>query len=116
VTRARWSIALALVALAVPLLCTVVVAGLAARPPAPNPPPVAAGAQSGCPLPREQMRYRHMAHLKAVRDRVVRDGDRSAQTQGISSCRNCHASREEFCDRCHDSGGIRIDCFECHAY
>lgn len=114
----RRSAGLALILMALPLLCAVV--GFAARPTAQTPWLEPARAQTTCILPREQMRYQHMTHLKALRDRVVRQGMRAeltgAQPQGISSCRNCHAQRERFCDRCHEQAGVSPDCFGCHAY
>jgi uncharacterized paraquat-inducible protein A len=100
--------------LAVPAFFAVV--GFAARPAAPTVWLEPARAQTTCLLPREQMRYQHMTHLKALRDRVVRAGDRSAQPQGLASCQGCHASRERFCDRCHDQAGVTLDCFGCHAW
>lgn len=75
-----------------------------------------ARAQTTCILPREQMRYQHMTHLKALRDRVVRDGQRGLQPQGLAACQGCHASRERFCDRCHEQAGVTLDCFGCHGY
>lgn len=114
----RGKILLALVLMAVPLLFVLV--GFAARPPAPTPWLQPARAHTTCILPREQMRYQHMTHLKALRDRVVRRGDRSAITglepQGLSGCRSCHEQREQFCDRCHEQAGVSPDCFGCHVY
>jgi hypothetical protein len=112
--RPRRIIRVAAVALAVPAFFAVV--GFAARPAAPTVWLEPARAQTTCLLPREQMRYQHMTHLKALRDRVVRAGDRSAQPQGLASCQGCHASRERFCDRCHDQAGVTLDCFGCHAW
>ena len=117
-SRARRTIVVALGLMAVPLLFAV--AGFAARPPAPSPWLAPARAQTTCILPREQMRYQHMTHLKSMRDRVVRQGDRRGiggeNPQGITGCRNCHAQREHFCDRCHEQAGVAPDCFGCHAY
>jgi len=110
----RRNIALALVALAVPLLFAMV--GFAARPRRPTPWLEAARVQSRCLLPRERMRYEHMVHLKALRDRVVRDGVRGGPPEGLSACQSCHARRAQFCDRCHAQAGVTPDCFACHAY
>ncbi len=110
----RRNLGLLLAALAVPLLVAVV--GFAARPSVPAPWLEPARAQTACILPREQMRYQHMSYLKALRDRVVREGIRSAQSQGISSCQGCHAHREQFCDRCHEQAGVTPDCFGCHVF
>lgn len=113
-SRTRRIVVLGLAALAVPLLLALV--GFAARPSQSSPWLAPARAGTRCVLPRAEMRYQHMTHLKAMRDRVVRSGDRSAQTQGISSCQGCHANREQFCDRCHEQAGVTPDCFGCHAY
>ena len=113
-SRSRRTIALVLAALAVPLLFAVV--GFAARSPLPSPWLEPARAGTTCVLPRAEMRYRHMTHLKALRDRVVRNRDRSGQLQGISACQGCHAHRDQFCDRCHQQVGVTPDCFGCHGY
>jgi hypothetical protein len=61
-----------------------------------------------------------MRHLKKLRDQVMREGRRDEITgvgaQGLGSCRGCHATRERFCDRCHDQASVRLDCFGCHVY
>jgi len=118
VSQRRRGVTFALALMTLPLLFALV--GFSTRlvaqtpwlePPRPN---------TTCILPREQMRYQHMIHLKALRDRVVRQGQRAdlagAQPQGMSSCRTCHAQRERFCDRCHEQAGVWPDCFGCHAY
>jgi hypothetical protein len=109
---------LVLALMGVPLLCALV--AFAARPAARTPWLAPARASTTCLLPRAQMRYQHMTHLKALRDRVVRQGLRAevtgVQPQGLSSCRNCHAQRELFCDRCHEQAGVSPDCFGCHVY
>jgi uncharacterized paraquat-inducible protein A len=112
--RSRRIIVLGVAALAVPLLLALV--GFAARSPLPAPWLEPARPGTTCVLPRADMRYQHMTHLKALRDRVVRTGDRSGQPQGITSCRGCHAHREQFCDRCHEQAGVTPDCFGCHSY
>jgi hypothetical protein len=113
-SRARRPIVVALAVLTVPLAFSL--AGFAARAPVPTPWLARARAQTTCILPREQMRQRHMAHLKSLRDRVVRQGDRSQGGQGLTACRGCHTQRAEFCDRCHAQAGVTPDCFGCHAY
>lgn len=112
--RSRRIILVAMGALAVPLLWALV--GFAARSPMPSPWLAPARAGTTCVLPRSEMRYQHRAHLKALRDRVVRDGDRSGQGRGLTSCRGCHSQREQFCDRCHAQAGVTPDCFGCHVY
>ncbi len=60
------------------------------------------------------MRYRHMDLLKQTREEVIRDGIRGEIT--LSGCRNCHTSRERFCNQCHEAAGLNLDCFGCHYY
>jgi hypothetical protein len=55
-----------------------------------------------------------MDYLKEIREEYVRYGIREAE--GITSCKNCHTSRERFCDRCHNIADLTIDCFGCHYY
>jgi hypothetical protein len=117
-TRHRRVIVVTLMLMAAPLLYALV--SFAARPtpqqpwleqPAPN---------TTCVLPKDSVRYNHMKHLKILRDQVMRDGHREQITgehdQGITSCRNCHAHRDLFCDKCHERASVRPDCFGCHAY
>lgn len=117
-SRPRGSIVLALAVMTLPMIFTLV--GFAARPSPSTPWLEPARARTTCILPREEMRYQHMTHLKALRDRVVRQGDRSAligaRPAGITSCKGCHAHREQFCDRCHQQAGVSPDCFACHPY
>lgn len=71
---------------------------------------------------REFMRSSHMNLLMAWRDDVVRRGERTVvaldgKTYAKSltqTCLGCHASRAEFCDRCHDYAGARAVCWDCH--
>ena len=60
------------------------------------------------------MRLHHMDLLKAIRDEALREG-RRGKVQ-LSTCRECHPSREKFCDRCHDAVSLKPDCFGCHYY
>ncbi len=62
----------------------------------------------------QYMRYQHWEYLIELREKVVRDGDRASG--GLHSCRECHQSRERFCDRCHDAVSLKPDCFDCHYY
>jgi hypothetical protein len=60
------------------------------------------------------MRFHHMDFLKEVRDEVLRNGVRGEI--GLDRCKDCHTSRERFCDRCHDKVNLTPDCFGCHYY
>ncbi len=117
-TGHRRAIVSSLVLMAMPLLYAVIV--FAARPEAKAPWLEPAALSTTCILPKANMRFEHMQHLKRLRDQVVREGKRmdlaGARPQGISSCRSCHAHREQFCDRCHLQASVRPDCFDCHAY
>ena len=62
----------------------------------------------------DEMRYRHMDKLKRMRDRVLREGDRTGPS--FEDCKTCHKSRERFCNRCHDRVNLTPDCFGCHDY
>lgn len=60
------------------------------------------------------MRYHHWELLRAVREEVVRYGERG--DVGLHKCMECHKSRERFCNRCHNAVSLYPDCFGCHYY
>jgi hypothetical protein len=60
------------------------------------------------------MRFHHWELLRGIREEVVRYGKRGEI--GINKCRECHTSRERFCDECHNAVTASPDCFECHYY
>ena len=63
------------------------------------------------------MRLHHWELLTHVRDEVMRDGQRGIiGVIGLNRCRECHTSRERFCNRCHNEVDLNIDCFGCHYY
>jgi len=62
----------------------------------------------------EYMRLQHWELLRHVREEVVRYGKRGEIN--LAKCRDCHTSRERFCNRCHDAASVLPDCFECHYY
>jgi hypothetical protein len=62
----------------------------------------------------EWMRYHHWELLRGLREEVVRTGNRSEIS--FDGCWNCHQSKVDFCDRCHDAAFVRPDCFGCHYY
>ena len=70
--------------------------------------------QRACVKDTEYMRFHHMDYLKEIREEYVRYGIREAK--GLSSCKGCHTNRERFCDRCHQTVDLNIDCFGCHYY
>lgn len=69
---------------------------------------------AGCVRETTYMRYHHMDLLKQLRDDAVREGQRGEV--GFNTCRQCHQSREGFCNQCHEAVNLRLDCFRCHYY
>jgi len=67
-----------------------------------------------CVRETEYMRYHHWELLQQIRDEVVRDGIRGDIK--LSSCRECHPNREQFCNQCHNAVNLQPDCFGCHYY
>ena len=76
-----------------------------------------------CVLPAAEMRAKHMQLLNTWRDEVVRDGDRTPVViEGKEypkslqlACMECHTSRVNFCDRCHNYSSVRQPyCWDCH--
>jgi hypothetical protein len=70
------------------------------------------------------MSENHMVLLKEWRDSVIRKGIRTyiSDTYGTafnistSTCFQCHESKANFCDRCHEYTGVRPNCWDCHVY
>lgn len=60
------------------------------------------------------MRFHHWELLRAVREEVVRYGQRG--DVGLKKCKECHTSRERFCDQCHNAVSLHPDCWGCHDY
>jgi hypothetical protein len=60
------------------------------------------------------MRFHHWELLRGVREEVVRYGQRGEI--GLRQCKDCHTSRERFCNKCHDAVSLYPDCFGCHYY
>ncbi len=75
-----------------------------------------------CVRSKDYMRPYHMNLLDQWRDSVVREGDRF--TEGpmgnriekslTNTCLDCHANKENFCDRCHDYMSVDPYCWDCH--
>ncbi len=63
-----------------------------------------------------------MELLMSWRDEVVRQGGRTfvapdGKTYAKSltqTCLGCHASKADFCDRCHAYASVTLSCWECH--
>ena len=75
-----------------------------------------------CVESKEFMRSSHMTLLHSLRDGAVREHERmyvnkKGQTfkkSLVGTCMNCHTSKEKFCDQCHQSVGVTMDCWSCH--
>jgi hypothetical protein len=67
-----------------------------------------------CVRETEFMRFHHWELLRGIREEVVRYGIRGEV--GLHNCRDCHESRERFCNRCHEAVSLFPDCFDCHYY
>ncbi len=80
-----------------------------------------------CVRDTEYMRFHHMDLLLEIRDQVQRDGQRRGDVgftechplEGQAECalcKDCHANRATFCNRCHEAVDLKTDCFGCHYY
>lgn len=75
-----------------------------------------------CIEPVEFMRAEHMTLLNSWRDQALRDDNREyVASDGRvwtialqTTCQQCHANKEEFCDVCHDSNSVTPYCWDCH--
>ena len=67
-----------------------------------------------CVKETDYMRFHHWELLRGIREEIVRYGKTGDIT--INKCRECHTSRERFCDKCHNEISMKPDCFECHHY
>jgi len=86
-----------------------------------------------CVRDTEYMRFSHMTLLLNSRTEVIRLGNRgdiglsrlkpeaaitrvSGGDESRAYCSDCHTSRERFCNQCHNSVNLYLDCFSCHEY
>lgn len=75
-----------------------------------------------CVEDKTYMRANHMKMLNAWRDNVVREGNRLYTAKDgrvyekslTGTCIQCHSSKEQFCDRCHNYVSAKPSCFNCH--
>ena len=67
-----------------------------------------------CVRDTEFMRFHHWELLRTIREEVVRHGVRGEV--GLDMCKDCHTSRERFCNQCHDAVSMTPDCYGCHYY
>ena len=74
-----------------------------------------------CIYPTAYMRPSHMDVLMEWRDEVVRNNRRLVRIGGTTynmsltaTCMDCHSSKADFCDRCHNYAGVQPYCWDCH--
>jgi hypothetical protein len=67
-----------------------------------------------CVRETSYMRFHHWELLRQIREDVVRYGIRGEV--GLQQCKDCHTSRERFCNQCHNAVSLYPDCFGCHYY
>jgi hypothetical protein len=87
-----------------------------------KPEPKIATEERECVAPKDVIRVTHMDLLDEWRDRVVREGERSALTATgrtvtmslTGTCMSCHANKAEFCDSCHNYLAVAPHCWDCH--
>jgi hypothetical protein len=81
-----------------------------------------AAAIGSCVLKKGEMRANHMALLNTWRDDAVRRGvreytawdGRNVTMSLTNNCLQCHKSKKNFCDTCHDYLGVKPYCWNCH--
>ncbi len=105
-------VAALLAAAAAPAAYTAAANGVFRKPPRPEL-VLPKGGDGKCVEPTDYMRANHMMLLVSARDRIVRGGEKLDKYH-IEGCKNCHAKRAEFCDRCHGYAGVKPECFGCH--
>lgn len=75
-----------------------------------------------CVRPTDYMRSQHMELLNEWRDEVVRHDERftedaygrKIEKSLTNTCLDCHANKENFCDRCHNEMAVSPYCWSCH--
>ncbi|MFH1176080.1 MAG: sulfate reduction electron transfer complex DsrMKJOP subunit DsrJ [Acidobacteriota bacterium] len=75
-----------------------------------------------CVAAKDTMRANHMDLLNTWRDQVVRQGRRTAVTEGgkqvamslSNTCLSCHPNKQDFCDTCHNYLAVAPYCWDCH--
>ncbi len=75
-----------------------------------------------CVMATDYMKAYHMDLLNTWRDEVVREGSRvhvapdgkKYEKSLTNTCMQCHTSKAEFCDQCHNYVGVKPYCWDCH--
>lgn len=70
---------------------------------------------TSCVKDTEYMRAYHMKYLEEGREKTVREGIRGTN-QSVAKCMECHPTRDEFCNECHNYVGVTPECWSCHYY
>ncbi len=87
-----------------------------------GPEPERPAREKSCVAPVAYMRTSHMELLTGWRDQVVREHlrdyvafDGKTYVKNLTgTCMKCHASKADFCDRCHTFAGVAPYCWDCH--
>ncbi|HVN04945.1 MAG TPA: sulfate reduction electron transfer complex DsrMKJOP subunit DsrJ [Bryobacteraceae bacterium] len=87
-----------------------------------GPAPVLPAHEKQCVAPLAYMRTSHMDLLFDWRADVVRQSGRDYTTFDgrhynmslTKTCLQCHGSKAEFCDRCHNYTAVSLPCWNCH--
>jgi len=96
---------------------------LAARATTTGPRPTRPAHEKQCIAPVAYMRSSHMRLLLDWRNSAVRQGARDlAAFDGrhyrmslTGTClTQCHGTKADFCDRCHDYAAVSLRCWDCH--
>jgi hypothetical protein len=76
-----------------------------------------------CVLPAAEMKAKHMQVIYDWRETVVRGGGRILHTSDgrtfdmslSNTClKQCHESKKQFCDQCHQYLAVQPFCWDCH--
>lgn len=78
--------------------------------------------EKNCVEDTDYMKTSHMQLLNDWRTAVVRDGNRMYQNKAgrtfkislTDTCLDCHASKADFCDKCHTYVDVKPNCWQCH--
>ena len=96
-------------------------AGHSAKPPEPQL-TIKAKEAKACVMDKAYMTSSHFSLLDKWRHTVVRDGERLFKAENGKiynmslqlTCMECHSSKSNFCDQCHDYMGVIPYCWDCH--
>jgi len=96
---------------------------LAARVTAKGPNPALPAREKQCVAPLEYMKTAHMTLLLNWREDVVRrdvrdftafNGKHYTMSLTTTCLQQCHGTKADFCDRCHNYAAVSPPCWNCH--